>query len=103
MGTPHAIIHRDREIHFHEPVKIKREQWSGLGPAPETKTGIIACYTCSASGSKSYDDQITFTKHQYAGRKTVTSNEDVPLYHEIHYKCCKCGADRVWGTEEIAG
>jgi DNA-directed RNA polymerase subunit RPC12/RpoP len=101
MGNPHVIIRRDDEIHFHEPQKVRRDQFNGLGPAPETKTGVIACYKCSVTDGKSYDEKIAFTMHEYAGRKTVSSNKDVPLYHEMHYKCCKCGADRVWGTEII--
>jgi hypothetical protein len=101
MGTPHVIVRRDTEVHYHEPVRVKRDQFNGLGPAPETKSGIIACYACSGSEGKFYDDKITFTRHEYAGRKTVSSNAGVPLYHEMHYKCCTCSTIRVWGTEIV--
>jgi hypothetical protein len=98
MGTPHVIIHMDSEIHFHEPVKVKRDQFNGLGPAPETKTGMIACYKCRVAKD---DEEIAFTWHNYSGRKTVSSQSGALLYHELHYKCSKCGTDRVWGTEII--
>ncbi len=97
MGTPHAILRRDNEIYFHEPTRVMRENsFTGRGPAPTTKTAIIACYACTGS-----EDKTIFRRHNYLGRKTVSSKEGVPLYHEMHYKCCSCGMDRVWGTEIV--
>jgi hypothetical protein len=84
----------DPELVHHDPsIKIIRSVvLNGLGPEPETKRGLIACYgRCD----------ILFTWHEYAGRKTVSSAAGTPLYQELHYICVDCGCSRIWGTEII--
>lgn len=85
------------EVNFHEPLAVRRGKLlNGLGPPPETRTGIIACYGCGTT-----DYEFIFTRHDYVGRMTVSSKNDVPLYHELYYKCSLCGHTRIWGTEII--